>query len=249
MVLCCPRPPCSPPTAASASCSPHSPSLPLSASHPLTSPVTDLRAFPSPFTAGALASSVHGGGTTHHLSPTRFPPLLPSLHTAGPLAPWPVSAVVPPSALQGYNLSAVVPPSALHGYNRLFRFLLAARRTHLHLALAWSALQANLGPQYTLHSHSQLTRGLKVEGTMLQRVHWLRHRMACAVTAILDHVAYAKGGVWVCVHGFPSWLRHRMACAAIAMFGSVAHMPYLFPLIPMPSFSSSEPPSPPTNLK
>ncbi|CAI5481361.1 unnamed protein product [Closterium sp. Yama58-4] len=78
-------------------------------------------------------------------------------------APWPVSAVVPPSALQAYN--------------RLFRFLLAARRTHLHLALAWSALQ--------------LTRGLKVEGTMLQRVHWLRHRMACAVTAILDHVAYA----------------------------------------------------------
>ncbi|CAI5492723.1 unnamed protein product [Closterium sp. Naga37s-1] len=78
-------------------------------------------------------------------------------------APWPVSAVVPPAALQGYN--------------RLFRFLLAARRTHLHLALAWSALQ--------------LTRGLKVEGTMLQRVHWLRHRMACAVTAILDHVAHA----------------------------------------------------------
>ncbi|CAI6010623.1 unnamed protein product, partial [Closterium sp. NIES-65] len=78
-------------------------------------------------------------------------------------APWPVSAVVPPAALQGYN--------------RLFRFLLATRRTHLHLALAWSALQ--------------LTRGLKVEGTMLQRVHWLRHRMACAVTAILDHVAHA----------------------------------------------------------
>ncbi|CAI7862437.1 unnamed protein product, partial [Closterium sp. NIES-54] len=78
-------------------------------------------------------------------------------------APWPVSAVVPPSALQGYN--------------HLFRFLLAARRTHMHLALAWSALQ--------------LTRGLKVEGTMLQRVHWLRHRMACAVTAILDHMAHA----------------------------------------------------------
>ncbi|CAI6010634.1 unnamed protein product, partial [Closterium sp. NIES-65] len=78
-------------------------------------------------------------------------------------APWPVSAVVPPAALQGYN--------------RLFRFLLAARRTHLHLAFAWSALQ--------------LTRGLKVEGPMLQRVHWLRHRMACAVTAILDHVAHA----------------------------------------------------------
>ncbi|GJP83562.1 hypothetical protein CLOP_g13696 [Closterium sp. NIES-67] len=78
-------------------------------------------------------------------------------------APWPISVVVPPASLLAYN--------------RVFRFLLAAKRTHLHLGLAWSALQ--------------LSRGLKVEGPLLQRMHWLRHRMACAATAILDHVAHA----------------------------------------------------------